>query len=106
MEFLSQCRTIKSKESNPGCQVLVKRRTDDHPPQITITYATGTEEVIDATAVNAQDIRKGILTKSHQLETEQMFKDNGEQWPVIIPDEEFNQTFPGTKPRKAQEKLQ
>ncbi|KAK2985134.1 hypothetical protein RJ640_000901 [Escallonia rubra] len=35
MEFLAQCNACKAKESNPACQVVVKRRTEDHPPQIT-----------------------------------------------------------------------
>ncbi|KAK2969243.1 hypothetical protein RJ640_003477 [Escallonia rubra] len=31
------------------------------------------------------------------LETEQMFKKAGEKWPVVIPEEELSQSFPGTK---------
>ncbi|XP_028111979.1 type-1 glutamine synthetase 1-like [Camellia sinensis] len=38
-----------------------------------------------------------ILNKGQLLETEQMFRDAGEQWPVIIPEEEIRQAAPGTK---------
>ncbi|CAL5382127.1 unnamed protein product [Camellia sinensis] len=38
-----------------------------------------------------------ILDKGPLLETEQMFRDAGEQWPVIIPEEEILQAAPGTK---------
>ncbi|KAI3861503.1 hypothetical protein MKW98_000455 [Papaver atlanticum] len=106
MEFLAQCNARKAKESNPGCQLEVKRRTDDQPPQITVTFVNGIEEVIDATTRSAQSIRQMILEKGQSLETEQMFKDNGEAWPVMIPEHEIHQTFPGTKPRKAEEKKQ
>jgi hypothetical protein len=40
-----------------------------------------------------------ILEKGQFLETEQMFREAGEQWPVIIPDEELSQHAPGTKVR-------
>ncbi|XP_043714755.1 uncharacterized protein LOC122663119 [Telopea speciosissima] len=100
MEFLAQCNARTAKESNPACQLLVKRRTDDHPPQITVTFVNGVEEVIDATSTSAQSIRTMILEKGQHLETEQMFRDAGETWPVIIPEEELHQRAPGTKPRK------
>ncbi|XP_059637083.1 uncharacterized protein LOC132279167 [Cornus florida] len=106
MEFLAQCNARKAKESNPGCQVLVKRRTDEQPPQITVTFVNGVEEAFDATTTPAQTIRNMILEKGQYLETEQMFRDAGEKWPVIIPDEELHQPAPGTKPRKAEEKKQ
>ncbi|CAL5349980.1 unnamed protein product [Camellia sinensis] len=41
--------------------------------------------------------RTMILDKGQLLETEQMFCDAGEQWPVIIPEEEIRQAAPGTK---------
>ncbi|KAK2989006.1 hypothetical protein RJ640_028495 [Escallonia rubra] len=97
MEFLAQCNTRKAKESNPACQVVVKRRTDDHPPQITVTFVNGVEEMFDTTATPTQDIRNMILEKGQMLETEQMFKEAGEKWPVVIPEEELSQSFPGTK---------
>ncbi|KAJ0966946.1 hypothetical protein J5N97_023863 [Dioscorea zingiberensis] len=106
MEFLAQCNSRKAKESNPGCQVELQRRADDHPPQITVTYVNGIEEIIDAASTPAQHIRQRILERGQLLETEQMFREAGESWPVLIPEEEIHQTFPGTKPRKAQEKSQ
>ncbi|KAM0071984.1 putative ribosomal protein L53 [Helianthus debilis subsp. tardiflorus] len=106
MEFLAQCNARTAKESNPSCQLLVKRRTDSYPPQISVTFVNGVEEVFDATSTPAQTIRKMILEKGQQLETEQMFCEAGEKWPVIIPAEEIHQSFPGTKPRKAEEKKQ
>ncbi|CAL5415950.1 unnamed protein product [Camellia sinensis] len=95
MEFLAQCNARKAKESNPACQLMVKRRTDDHPPQITVTFVNGVEEAFDATTTPAQTIRTMILDKGQLLETEQMFRDAGEQWPVIIPEEEIRQAAPG-----------
>lgn len=97
MEFLAQCNARKAKESNPACQVLVKRRTDDFPPQITVTFVNGVEEAFDATSTPAQAIRTMILEKGQLLETEQMFREAGEKWPVIIPEEELHQFAPGTK---------
>ncbi|KAL7212067.1 hypothetical protein ACSBR2_014851 [Camellia fascicularis] len=41
--------------------------------------------------------RTMILDKVQLLETEQMFRDAGEQCPVIIPEAEIRQTAPGTK---------
>ncbi|XP_030446246.1 uncharacterized protein LOC115669058 [Syzygium oleosum] len=102
MEFLAQCNARKAKESNPACQVLVKRRTDDHPPQIAVTFVNGVEEVFDGTTTTAQSIRSMILEKGQVLETEQMFREAGEAWPVVIPEEELRQHAPGTKPRKAE----
>ncbi|PON99178.1 Ribosomal protein [Trema orientale] len=106
LEFLAQCNARKAKESNPACQVLVKRRTDDQPPKIAVTFVNGVEQVFDATATPAQNIRNMILEKGQLLETEQMFQEAGEPWPVIIPEEELHQSAPGTKPRKAEEKKQ
>ncbi|CAN7136204.1 unnamed protein product [Brassica rapa subsp. narinosa] len=99
VEFLAQCNARKAKESNPNCQVLVKRRTDDQPPQISVTFVNGVEEAFDAAATSAQSIRKMILDKGQYLETEQMFREAGEQWPVIIPEEEIHQEAPGVKVR-------
>ncbi|CAL5415946.1 unnamed protein product [Camellia sinensis] len=101
MEFLAQCNARKAKESNPACQLMVKRRTDDHPPQITVTFVNGVEEAFDATTTPAQTIRTMILDKGQLLETEQMFRDAGEQWPVIIPEEEIRQAAPGTKTKES-----
>ncbi|MBA0648191.1 hypothetical protein Goklo_015959, partial [Gossypium klotzschianum] len=96
MEFLAQCNARKAKESNPACQLQVKRRTDDHLPQITVAFVNGVEEVFNATSTPAQTIRTVILRKGQMLETEHMFREAGKKWPVIIP-EELHQSFPGTK---------
>jgi large subunit ribosomal protein L53 len=104
LEFLAQCNSIKAKESNPNCQITVKRRTDDHHPQITVTFSNGVEEVIDGSKTAAQAIRKTILEKGQALETQQMFKEAGQSWPVVIPEEELHQTAKPTKARKAQDK--
>ncbi|CAN8233088.1 unnamed protein product [Cochlearia groenlandica] len=104
VEFLAQCNARKAKESNPNCLITVKRRTDDHPPQISVTFVNGVEEAFEAAETSAQTIRKMILDKGQYLETEQMFREAGEQWPVIIPDAEIHQQAPGVKPRKAEEK--
>lgn len=105
MEFLAQCNSRKAKESNPACEVEVKRGREQRAPQITVTFVNGVEEVFDATST-AQNIRTLILEKGRSLETEQMFREAGEPWPVIIPDEELSQIAPPTKPRKAEEKKQ
>ncbi|KAI7725632.1 hypothetical protein M8C21_000902 [Ambrosia artemisiifolia] len=97
MEFLAQCNARTAKESNPSCQLLVKRSTNSFPPQISVSFVNGVEEVFDATSTPAQTIRKMILEKGQQLETEQMFREAGEKWPVIIPAEELYLSFPGTK---------
>ncbi|XP_071740540.1 uncharacterized protein [Rutidosis leptorrhynchoides] len=106
MEFLAHCNSRTAKDSNPSCQVLVKRHTDNHPPQISVTFLNGVEEVFDASATPAQTIREMVLEKGLQVTTEQMFREAGEKWPVFIPSEELKQSFPGIKPRKAEEKKQ
>lgn len=73
------------------------RRTDDHPPQVVVTYVNGVEEAIDAASTPAQVIRQRILDRGQLLETEQMFRDAGEAWPILIPEEELRQSFPGIK---------
>jgi len=97
MEFLAQCNSRKAKESNPACEVEIKRKNVEHPPQITVTFVNGVEEAFDATSTPVHRITKMILEKGQLLETEQMFREAGEQWPVIIPDEELSQHAPGTK---------
>ncbi|XP_057747742.1 uncharacterized protein LOC130966939 [Arachis stenosperma] len=106
MEFMALCNSRKARESNPACQVEVKRRTDEHPSQITVTFVNGVEQAFDATSTPAQSIRTMILEKGQTLETEQMFREAGVSWPVIIPKEELSQPAPGVKPRKAEEKKQ
>ncbi|KAJ4846923.1 hypothetical protein Tsubulata_010322 [Turnera subulata] len=102
MEFLAQCNSRQAKDSNPSCQLLVKRRTDDHPPQITVTFTNGAEHVFDATSTTAHSIRSIILDKSRELEAKQMFLDSGEKWPVLIPEDELHMSFPGTKRKEDQ----
>ncbi|GLJ28448.1 hypothetical protein SUGI_0559730 [Cryptomeria japonica] len=104
LEFLAQCSSLKARDSNPSCQVIVNRRTDEHHPQITITYSNGIEESIDGSITNAQTIRKKILETGRMLETQQMFKEAGQSWPVMIPEEELYQFAKPTKAKKAQEK--
>ncbi|OAY40849.1 uncharacterized protein LOC110622263 [Manihot esculenta] len=97
MEFLAQCNTRKAKESNPACQILVKRRVDDIPPKIGVTFVNGVEEVFDGTTVSVQTLRNLISEKSQLLETEQRFRQAGHEWPVIIPEEELQQPVPAAK---------
>jgi len=99
IEFLAQCNSRRAKESNPTCEVDVKRVREERAPQITVTFVNGVEEVFDATATPAQSIRNLILEKGQHLETEQMFREAGEPWPVIIPDEELSQIALPTKVR-------
>ncbi|KAL9241304.1 hypothetical protein vseg_015434 [Gypsophila vaccaria] len=106
MELLAQCSSAKARESNPSCQLQVKRRTDDHAPQIKVTFVNGVEEVFDASTTSAQSIRSLILDKGQYLETEQMFHDAGEAWPVVIPLDELNHPPPSIKPQKAKDKKQ
>ncbi|GJP34528.1 hypothetical protein CLOM_g18965 [Closterium sp. NIES-68] len=88
LEFLAQCNSQKARESNPKCDVAVKRRTDDHPPFVQVTFNNGQEETMDCTQLTAQSIRRSILDRAEEMETAQMFKDAGLQWPVVIPDQE------------------
>ncbi|XP_072982831.1 uncharacterized protein [Typha latifolia] len=106
VELLAQCNARKAKESNPACTVELQRRTDDAVPRVVVTYVNGVEEAIDAVGTPAQVIRQQILDRGQLLETEQMFREAGESWPVLIPEEEIHQSFPGTKPKKAEEKPQ
>lgn len=89
LEFLAQCNSKKAKSSNPKCQIIVKRRTDDGSPKVSVTYKNGKEETVDGSQLSAQEIRKTILKKADAMETEEMFKEAGIPWPVIIPLEEI-----------------
>ncbi|MBA0555980.1 hypothetical protein Golob_026123, partial [Gossypium lobatum] len=60
-------------------------QTNDHLPQITVAFVNGVEEVFHATSTPAQTIRTVILRKGQMLETEHMFREAGEKWPIIIP---------------------
>lgn len=88
LEFLAQCNSRKARSSNPNCEVVVKRRTDEAPPVVAVTFTNGREEIMDGTTLAAQQIRKKILEQAELMETEKMFKEAGYDWPVIIPLEE------------------
>lgn len=77
LEFLAQCNSRKTRASNPDCQVIVQRRTDDWNPQVTVTFLNGKEEVLDGSKMHAQVMRKRILEQADFMETEQLFKDSG-----------------------------
>ncbi|KAH7278361.1 hypothetical protein KP509_38G037800 [Ceratopteris richardii] len=91
LEFLAQCNSKKSKASNPKCEISVKRRTDKTPPLISVTYTNGKEDSFDGSKLSTQEIRKSIVKKSEAIETEEMFKEAGIPWPVIIPLEEVEE---------------
>eukprot|EP00244_Chara_vulgaris_P015039 TRINITY_DN9899_c0_g1_i1.p1 TRINITY_DN9899_c0_g1~~TRINITY_DN9899_c0_g1_i1.p1 ORF type:complete len:129 (+),score=23.98 TRINITY_DN9899_c0_g1_i1:135-521(+) len=88
LEFLAQCTSRKAKDSNPKCEILVKRRTDDHPPFVAVTYENGREDMMDCATMTAQKMRQTIIEKSEMMETEKLFKDAGLEWPPKIPEEE------------------
>ncbi|MQM19136.1 hypothetical protein Taro_052136 [Colocasia esculenta] len=93
LEFLAQCNAaaVRQRQQSKalGCQVLVKRRTDDCAPRIALTYIDGAEEVVDAASTSAQSLRDRILEKGQVLETMEMFREAGKPWPVLIPEEEL-----------------
>ena len=65
-----------------------------------MTYLNGAEEaIIAAEGATAQSIREQILARGRLIDTEQMFRDGGEKWPVVIPEEELGMSFPGIKVR-------
>lgn len=98
VELLAQCNARKAKESNPACVVELHRLPDAALlPRVIVTYVNGVEEAIDASSTPAQVIKQQILDRGQLLETEQMFREAGEPWPVVIPVEEIGQSFPGTK---------
>lgn len=98
VELLAQCISRRAKESNPACQVELQRLAEaGAAPRVVVTYVNGVEEAIDAAATPAQAIRQQILDRGRLLETEQMFREAGEPWPVLIPHHELHQPFPGIK---------
>lgn len=88
LEFLAQCNSRKARQSNPKCEVIVKRRTDQAIPRVTVTFANGRVQELDGSVMHANQIRKGILAQADMMETEQSFRDAGLEWPVIIPVDE------------------
>ncbi|KAL5544848.1 hypothetical protein UlMin_008632, partial [Ulmus minor] len=95
----TNCNARKAKESNPSCQVQVKRRTDDELPKIHVIVVNGIEEVFDADATSTptQTIGTMILEKGQMLQTESMFGEAGESRPIFIPDNKLQQLMHGTK---------
>ncbi|AQK69839.1 hypothetical protein ZEAMMB73_Zm00001d015973 [Zea mays] len=77
------------------------------PPRVLVTYFTGAEEaIVFAEGATAQGIRDQIVARGRLIDTEKMFRDGGEKWPVVIPEEELGMSFPGIKPKKAEDKPQ
>jgi large subunit ribosomal protein L53 len=112
VELVAQCNGRKAKDSNPACSVELRRlpspplSTDPKsqptlpPPRVLVTYLNGAEEaIIAAEGATAQGIRDQILARGRLIDTEQMFRDGGEKWPVLIPKEELGMSFPGIKVR-------
>lgn len=120
VELLAQCNGRKAKDSNPACSVELRRlpsppadsaASEDPkpqpPPRVLVTYLNGAEEAfVAADGATAQGIRDQILARGRLIETEQMFREAGEKWPVVIPEEELGMSFPGIKPKKAEDKPQ
>ncbi|VAI90611.1 unnamed protein product [Triticum turgidum subsp. durum] len=89
VELLAQCNGRKAKDSNPTCSP---------PPRVLVTYLNGAEEAfVAADGATAQGMRDQILARGRLLETEQLFREAGEKWPVVIPEEELGMSFPGIK---------
>ena len=112
VELLAQCNGRKAKDSNPTCSIELHHLpapppTEDPkswpplpPPLVLVTYLNGAEEaVVAAEGATAQGIRDQILARGRLIDTEQMFRDGGETWPVVIPEEELGMSFPGIKVR-------
>jgi large subunit ribosomal protein L53 len=114
VELLAQCNGRKAKDSNPACSVELRRlpspppadaaaageKNAHPPPRVLVTYFNGVEEsFVAAEGATAQGIRDQILDRGRLLDTEQLFRDGGEKWPVLIPEEELTMSFPGIKVR-------
>ncbi|KAE8714423.1 Mitochondrial [Hibiscus syriacus] len=96
MEFLAQCNARQAKESNPpatpGQAPYGRSPSPNHS-----YFRQRSEEVFDANIDSCSNRTEHDPRKRQFLETEQMFRDAGEKWPVIIPEEELHQSFPGSK---------
>ncbi|XP_020151499.1 uncharacterized protein [Aegilops tauschii subsp. strangulata] len=107
VELLAQCNGRKAKDSNPTCSVELRRLPSpaaaedpeaQPPPRVLVTYLNGAEEAfVAADGATAQGMRDQILARGRLLETEQLFREAGEKWPVVIPEEELGMSFPGIK---------
>ncbi|RLM61370.1 hypothetical protein C2845_PM14G21640 [Panicum miliaceum] len=105
----------KAKDSNQACSVELRRLhtppasadPKPQPPRVLVTYLNGAEEaIVAAEGATAHGTRDQILARGRLIDTEQMFCDGGEKWPVVIPEEELGMSFPGIKPKKAEDKPQ
>ncbi|AQK69838.1 hypothetical protein ZEAMMB73_Zm00001d015973 [Zea mays] len=116
VELLAQCNGRKAKDSNPACSVELRRLPSPAPstdlksqptlppPRVLVTYFTGAEEaIVFAEGATAQGIRDQIVARGRLIDTEKMFRDGGEKWPVVIPEEELGMSFPGIKDSRALE---
>ncbi|KAG2657828.1 hypothetical protein PVAP13_1KG155720 [Panicum virgatum] len=112
VELLAQCNSRKAKDSNPACSIELRclpapPPTEDPesrpplpPPRVLVTYLNGAEEaIVAAEGATAQGIRDQILAQGRFIDTEQMFRDAEEKWPILIPEEELGTSFPGIKVR-------
>ncbi|KAM3254255.1 hypothetical protein ACQJBY_048028 [Aegilops geniculata] len=107
VELLAQCNGRKAKDSNPTYSVELRRLPSpaaaEDPkaqplPRVLVTYLNGAEEAFVAVdGATAQGMRDQILARGRLLETEQLFGEAGEKWPVVIPEEELGMSFPGIK---------
>ncbi|VAI87355.1 uncharacterized protein LOC119342206 isoform X2 [Triticum dicoccoides] len=107
VELLVQCNGRKAKDSNPTCSVELRRLPSpaaaedpkaQPPSRVLVTYLNGSEKAfVAADGATAQGMRDQILARGRLLETEQLFREAGEKWPVIIPEEELGMSFPGIK---------
>ncbi|KAF8653921.1 hypothetical protein HU200_062058 [Digitaria exilis] len=89
VELLAQCNSRKAKDSNPSCSP---------PPRVLVTYPNGVEEAIVITEGDtAQGVRDQIIARGRLIDTELLFRNGGEEWPVVIPEEELRMPFPGIK---------
>ncbi|KAI4976111.1 hypothetical protein ZWY2020_049718 [Hordeum vulgare] len=93
VELLAQCNSRKAR-TQPTCSVELRRlpspaAADDpkaQPPRVLVTYLNGAEEAfVAADGATAQGMRDQILARGRLLETEQLFREAGEKWPVVIP---------------------
>ncbi|PUZ52574.1 hypothetical protein GQ55_6G281800 [Panicum hallii var. hallii] len=94
------------QRSNQACSVELRRLPTPpasadpkpQPPRVLVTYLNGAEEaIVAAEGATAHGIRDQILARGRLIDTEQMFRDGEEKWPVVIPEEELGMSFPGIK---------
>eukprot|EP00899_Mesostigma_viride_P025450 jgi/Mesvir1/608/Mv02042-RA.1 len=82
-ELWFQLNSKKSVASNPKCElgVLVRGRDAMYkPPQVFVTYTDGTEQVIDASTLSVDGIKKEIDIKRNKLDLDEVITDGGGKW--------------------------